>query len=372
MSRISSGKAGLAIGLLSLSALAWGSDISKPPHGDVPTPGAIPFVSAVPNYLTEDPAELFWDDAGNLLGVGVNDPDAKVEIFSAAVPQLKLSFDADSFVTFALDTSDDLTIQPAAAGGVRFQPTTTDTADFFQVLDQDGGTAIVTVDAVDERVGIGIDAPQDNLHVSGVGGADVTLSVQRQNPNGSIGHIQARADQINIGSFSSDPVTVMVAEVTLISLALPTASGTVGVGRANVDHTGTLDVLNRRAADSTLMQVGTDGTNPSAVTTEFRMWDGATQAAVPLITLFDNAGANGLGLDRDGAGLLGVSNGVAGTNTGDIAFELWVGTAVLQAALGTPANGTFLYCSDCTIASPCAGGGTGALAKRLNGVWVCN
>jgi len=47
-------------------------------------------------------------------------------------------------------------------------------------------------------------------------------------------------------------------------------------------------------------------------------------------------------------------------------------TAVLFAALGTPANGTFCYCSDCTIANPCAGSGTGALAKRLNGVWVCN
>lgn len=45
---------------------------------------------------------------------------------------------------------------------------------------------------------------------------------------------------------------------------------------------------------------------------------------------------------------------------------------VLFAALGTPANGTFAYCSDCTIASPCASGGTGAFAKRLNGVWVCN
>lgn len=41
----------------------------------------------------------------------------------------------------------------------------------------------------------------------------------------------------------------------------------------------------------------------------------------------------------------------------------------------TPAgltNGTILYCTDCTIASPCAGGGTGAIAKRLNATWVCN
>lgn len=37
-----------------------------------------------------------------------------------------------------------------------------------------------------------------------------------------------------------------------------------------------------------------------------------------------------------------------------------------------PPNGTYQYCSDCTIANPCASGGTGAFAKRLNGVWVCN
>lgn len=47
-------------------------------------------------------------------------------------------------------------------------------------------------------------------------------------------------------------------------------------------------------------------------------------------------------------------------------------TATAFASLGTPANGTFKYCNDCTIANPCAGSGTGALAKRLAGVWVCN
>ena len=45
---------------------------------------------------------------------------------------------------------------------------------------------------------------------------------------------------------------------------------------------------------------------------------------------------------------------------------------IVFASLGTPANGTIAYCSDCVIANPCAGAGTGALAKRLNGVWVCN
>jgi hypothetical protein len=35
-------------------------------------------------------------------------------------------------------------------------------------------------------------------------------------------------------------------------------------------------------------------------------------------------------------------------------------------------DGDVGYCSDCTIANPCAGSGTGAIAKRLNGVNVCN
>ena len=40
--------------------------------------------------------------------------------------------------------------------------------------------------------------------------------------------------------------------------------------------------------------------------------------------------------------------------------------------LGMAANGTTLYCSDCVMANPCAGHGQGALAKRINGAWVCN
>jgi hypothetical protein len=54
-------------------------------------------------------------------------------------------------------------------------------------------------------------------------------------------------------------------------------------------------------------------------------------------------------------------------------------------SLATPANGSILYCSDCTVVMPascmnvsnveacaCKGGGSGALAKRINGSWLCN
>lgn len=48
----------------------------------------------------------------------------------------------------------------------------------------------------------------------------------------------------------------------------------------------------------------------------------------------------------------------------------WPGTAL--ASLGSPANGTIIYCSDCANASnPCTASSTGAIAKRLNGAWDC-
>jgi hypothetical protein len=47
-------------------------------------------------------------------------------------------------------------------------------------------------------------------------------------------------------------------------------------------------------------------------------------------------------------------------------------TPVLFKNLGTPDNFTMKMCADCTISNPCASGGTGALAKRLNNQWVCD
>lgn len=38
----------------------------------------------------------------------------------------------------------------------------------------------------------------------------------------------------------------------------------------------------------------------------------------------------------------------------------------------TMPNGSLIYCSNCTIANPCATAGTGAVAKRITGAWVCN
>jgi hypothetical protein len=47
-------------------------------------------------------------------------------------------------------------------------------------------------------------------------------------------------------------------------------------------------------------------------------------------------------------------------------------TPVLFKDLGAPVNFALKMCADCTNTNPCAGGGTGALAKGLNNHWVCN
>lgn len=60
-------------------------------------------------------------------------------------------------------------------------------------------------------------------------------------------------------------------------------------------------------------------------------------------------------------------NGGIRVGTGGLTYS-----AVTFATLGSSPDGTVLYCSDCTFANPCAGSGTGAIAKRLAGAWRCD
>jgi hypothetical protein len=93
----------------------------------------------------------------------------------------------------------------------------------------------------------------------------------------------------------------------------------------------------------------------------------ATKPALPGVAIVDTqavtCGVSAPGINTAGITAL-TSNGVYVPSV--------VFTSTAFARLGTPINGTFYYCNDCTVANPCAGGGTGALAKRLNGIWVCN
>ena len=61
-----------------------------------------------------------------------------------------------------------------------------------------------------------------------------------------------------------------------------------------------------------------------------------------------------------------------GTSASGINISTFVPPTATFATLGKPPNGAINYCSNCTISNPCSSGGAGAIAKRLNGVWVCN
>jgi hypothetical protein len=111
---------------------------------------------------------------------------------------------------------------------------------------------------------------------------------------------------------------------------------------------------------------------------KMRLWRGTVAATENQfcdydITSLTGNGGNGQPSVRDNCTFTGGTPPTADEGTGSIAFDGTLNsTGVTQANLGTPANGRIIYCSDCTIANPCAGAGTGAIAKRLNGVWVCN
>jgi hypothetical protein len=156
-----------------------------------------------------------------------------------------------------------------------------------------------------------------------------------------------------------------------------------------------VDALNNPTIPSSQVFITTTGTNQSTVTlTPPTLPAGAVGYRV---YRFDNANyGNGFyGVLDVCAQLATPINGVfvdtipTGTECGNSSPSInTAGTSILSSSgfygpsltifqtpfanLSTPINGTFYYCNDCTVANPCAGGGTGALAKRLNGVWVCN
>lgn len=108
------------------------------------------------------------------------------------------------------------------------------------------------------------------------------------------------------------------------------------------------------------------------------------EANSPDVDTQEDAITVGTGWDR--AVVFAGSAAELATTAGDLNLEPAAGSSVVvnstrRLILGSDvfanlgageANGSIVYCSDCTIANPCAGAGTGAVAKRINGAWVCN
>lgn len=182
------------------------------------------------------------------------------------------------------------------------------------------------------------------------------------------------AISLTSASATSFPSNVLIESNTVIQnyLVMVEADGAVGT---------TIDANSLEEAGSTTgtrngiqMQVGT-GTVHSSLNVNTNTFNVNSNIAYILKTTDASATATFSGNVITGNPVTVFSgftnNLVARNNTGaGLAIPQWEPT--LFANLGTPPNGSFVYCSDCTVATPCAGAGTGALAKRLAGIWVCN
>lgn len=60
------------------------------------------------------------------------------------------------------------------------------------------------------------------------------------------------------------------------------------------------------------------------------------------------------------------------TGTDQFTQGVLVGPVTFTNLPAAPANGTTIYCIDCLVSNPCAAGGTGSFANRVNGAWQCN
>ena len=184
------------------------------------------------------------------------------------------------------------------------------------------------------------------------------------------------ADQIGL---SAGGVQRLNINAVGIDGALPFSAPAAVVGAPSYSFTGdpNTGIYSPAADQIALATVGVQRANVHAAgvdaTVAFRGPNGAIGAPT-----FSFTGDPDTGMYSAGGGIIGFSsNGALQVDIDANRIYLQAPLAiqfvgVAFAALGAPANGTLIYCSDCTIASPCAAAGTGSIAKRLNGVWVCN
>jgi hypothetical protein len=130
--------------------------------------------------------DIFYDKGNVGIGKSIA-PDAALEILDTAQAQLRLTHTEDTkFANFTLDTNHDLTITPSSTGQVILQPTT-DSTDFFQVLDADGGDSVFNVDSTNERVTAGASGDANSTAKFNVisDGSDLTQTVSRYQNDGT-------------------------------------------------------------------------------------------------------------------------------------------------------------------------------------------
>lgn len=146
----------------------------------------------------------------------------------------------------------------------------------------------------------------------------------------------------------------------------PKGTGGIGVNMGTTAPTAILHVKARATSNEGIQVDSNSGAVTSLWTSDgSNVYFGSTSAH----TLeFWTSGTTRMSINSSGAVSV---NGSFGASTIQATTTIR-STGVAFASLGTPSNGTLVYCTDCTKATPCASGGSGALAVRLNGAWDCN
>lgn len=96
-----------------------------------------------------------------------------------------LSLITQSIEAISIDASQNVTVK-----GAFTHQNVTDSTTAFQVLDADGGAPVVNVDTVNERVGFGIAAPTELVHVFGTG---TTTRILIENSGGNVADVELKA-----------------------------------------------------------------------------------------------------------------------------------------------------------------------------------
>ena len=219
--------------------------------------------------------------------------------------------------------------------------------------------------------GIGTGTAGQVVVPDGVAGAPGLTFSSSSGANG-YGLRQVGGNQIYVSGGGVDVFGVIsTGRVGVASTALFTFSSTTNAG-------GTAGITLRRAADANLAFGAADAASPVAQTLSVQNVVGGTTNTAGVNWTFAASRGTGTGAGGDiifqtapagGSGTTQNTLATAFTIQDDGAVQL---KSVTFANLPTVANGYLIYCSDCTIASPCASGGSGALAKGINGAWVCN
>lgn len=196
-----------------------------------------------------------------------------------------------------------------------------------------------TYDEVNNRLGIGTTAPARSLHIMGDG------------------TIRARIDAHGANAADVPSIQMVRGRGTAASPAQINSGDTIfrldGLG---YDNAGTPAAVTGIRIDGNAVENFTTTARGSAIDL-YTVPIGSTTVTHRVRVQDD--GEMTVGSTTKTGAKLGVAGNMATT-------------CVAFASLGTATNGFMRCCSDCTKTTPCAGSGTGALAKGLNSAWDCN